>query len=95
MGLPTLLRNILGFPHPEMISPRGTPVGVLFRVPDESTKPQSYNVAGGQHIRARRPSFLRPRHAFPDTHTNGRPLRGSRAHQPNRSTYALRRRSSS
>ena len=26
MGLPTLLRNILGFPHPEAISPRGTPV---------------------------------------------------------------------
>ncbi|KAN0107445.1 Beta-lactamase-like protein [Russula decolorans] len=25
MGLPTLLRNILGFPHPEIISPRGTP----------------------------------------------------------------------
>jgi len=30
MGLPTLLRNILGFPHPEVISPRGTPVGALF-----------------------------------------------------------------
>jgi hypothetical protein len=29
MGLPTLLRNILGFPHPEIISPRGTPVRVL------------------------------------------------------------------
>ena len=26
MGLPNLLRNILGFPHPEAISPRGTPV---------------------------------------------------------------------
>ena len=26
MGLPTLLRNILGFPHPEDISTRGTPV---------------------------------------------------------------------
>ncbi|KAH9021287.1 beta-lactamase-like protein [Lactarius pseudohatsudake] len=25
MGLPTLLRNILGFPHPEALSPRGTP----------------------------------------------------------------------
>jgi len=38
MGLPTLLRNILGFPHPEIISPRGTPVGVLFHVFDEPTK---------------------------------------------------------
>lgn|SRR6266702_344232 len=26
MGLPTLLRNILGFPHPEALSSRGTPV---------------------------------------------------------------------
>jgi ribonuclease Z len=29
MGLPTLLRNILGFPHPENISLRGTPVSKL------------------------------------------------------------------
>jgi hypothetical protein len=94
MGLPTLLRNILGFPHPEIISPRGTLVGVLFHVSDEPTNPQSHNVAKGQPIRARRPSFLRPDHPFPDTHTNGRPLRGSRAPHPNRSTYALRRRSS-
>jgi hypothetical protein len=35
MGLPTLLRNILGFPHPEDISPRGTAVGVLVYVSDE------------------------------------------------------------
>jgi hypothetical protein len=94
MGLPTLLRNILGFPHPEDISPRGTPVGILFYVPVEPTKPQSYNVAEGQPIWARRPSFLHPRHALSDTHTNGRPLRCSRAPHSNRSTHALRRRSS-
>ena len=29
MGLTTLLRSILGFPHPEDISPRGTPVCIL------------------------------------------------------------------
>ena len=91
MGLPTLLRNILGFPHAEDISPRGTPVGVLFHVSDEPTKPQSHNVAEGQPIRARRPSFFRPHNALPDTHTNSRPLRGSRAPHPNRSTYVLRR----
>jgi ribonuclease Z len=28
MGLPTLLRSILGFPHPEDISSRGTPVSI-------------------------------------------------------------------
>ena len=91
MGLPTLLRNILGFPHPEVISPRGTPVGVLFYLSDEPTKLQSHNVAEGQPIRARRPSFLHPNHAFPDTHKNCRPLRGSRAPHPNRPTYALQR----
>ena len=38
MGLPTLLRNILGFPHPEVISPRGAPVGVLLYLSDKPTK---------------------------------------------------------
>jgi ribonuclease Z len=35
MGLPTLLRNILGFPHAEDISPRGTPVCVFVHFSDE------------------------------------------------------------
>ena len=38
MGIPTLLREILGFPHPEKISPRGTPVGVLSYVSGKSIK---------------------------------------------------------
>jgi hypothetical protein len=28
MGLPTFLRTVLGFPHPEDIASRGTPVSV-------------------------------------------------------------------
>jgi len=28
MGLPTMLRTVLGFPHPEDISSRGTPVSI-------------------------------------------------------------------
>ena len=28
MGLPTFLRTALGFPHPEDISSRGTPVSI-------------------------------------------------------------------
>ncbi len=80
MGLPTLLRTILGFPHPENISPRGTPVGVLVHDLTRDlapTKPRSYNVAESPLIRARRPSLLRSHHAFHDTHTNGRSICGS------------------
>lgn len=58
------------------------------------TKLCSHNVAEGQSIRTRRSSLLRPHHALPDTHTNCRPLCGSRASHPNRPTHALRQRSS-
>lgn len=76
------------------LSRRAVLLWVYFSMYLTSRQPQSHNVAEGQPIRARRPSFLCPYHAFPYTHTNGRPLRGSRAPYPNRSTYALRRRSS-
>ena len=59
MGLPTLLCSILGFPHPEDISPCGTPVCVFVYISDlKPTKPCSHEVAESQPIHPCRSSLL-------------------------------------
>jgi hypothetical protein len=89
MGLPTLLRNVLGFPHPQDITPRGTPVTIRQHACVRRTNVRS---AEDRPLRTGWPPRLPPHHAFPNAHQDSGTLRGPRAPHPHGSTHALHRR---
>lgn len=94
MGIPTFLRTVLGFPHPEKISSRGTPVSIrssaVLGKLTASTNSLCH-LAEGYSVRPSRPSRLPPHHTLLNAHQDGRPLRGQRAHYANGPSHALHR----
>src|ERR1700677_3476394 len=94
MGLPTLLRNVLGFPHPEALSSRGTPVTTsTMYLTKPTTLTNLRHTAKSQSVRPSRPSHLPPHHPLADAHQNRRALRSPRAPDAYGLTHAMRRRS--
>ena len=89
------LFNILGFPHPEALSSRGTPVNTFpVCMCDRFAALMSLqHTAEDQFVRPSGPPHLPPHRPLADAHQNRRPLRGPQAPHAYGPTHTMRRRS--